>query len=352
MDWRQKPLVSVIIPAYNAESTLKRCVDSVKNSGYDAVEIIIVDDGSTDGTPRVAAELSKDSRVTYIYQDNKGVSAARNRGMALCHGAYVAFVDADDYVLPGVYESSLDILEATQCSVVMFEYIDEDALGQHPNITLDAFGETAKSEDILRGYLTIGEENLFGSAWRVLLDRDKLLKNRHIVFDQNMNMCEDLAFMYEVISMCDTVAILHKPFYCYTHGDSNSASKGYIERFDENIAALVDHIRRTAWFDKAHFVGYRTYAVVAIAKNCCEAGSPYATLSSKVAYTRMLRAQNMDILSMASQLPPNFPRQYKLAAQLLLISPVAFTIFFNMKAGVKSGKWSRWYTRKRRTIRK
>ena len=113
MDERRKALVSVIVPAYNAERTLRRSVNSVLNSGYDAIEVIIVDDGSTDGTAQVAGELSRDSRVKYEYQENGGVSAARNRGIELCSGDYLSFLDADDYVLPGVYEASLEVLRAT-----------------------------------------------------------------------------------------------------------------------------------------------------------------------------------------------------------------------------------------------
>ena len=110
---KKEPLISVIIPAYNAAQDLERCVDSVlaQTIGRDALEIVIVEDGATDETPAIADRLAEQhSEVIVIHQENRGTSAARNRGIDASHGAYLGFVDADDTLLPGMYEALYDVI--------------------------------------------------------------------------------------------------------------------------------------------------------------------------------------------------------------------------------------------------
>src|ERR1700722_9202668 len=90
------PLVSVVIPCYNSERYLAEAIESVRRQTYPRTEIIVIDDGSTDGTARIA----RSSPVHYFYQPNSGISAARNRGLLHCHGEYVLFLDHDDCLLP------------------------------------------------------------------------------------------------------------------------------------------------------------------------------------------------------------------------------------------------------------
>lgn len=93
------PYISVIIPVYNAEATLKKCVDSVLMQQYADFEVILVDDGSKDGSFQICEEYAReDSRVTVIHKENGGVSSARNRGLEIAKGNWVTFVDSDDYI--------------------------------------------------------------------------------------------------------------------------------------------------------------------------------------------------------------------------------------------------------------
>lgn len=93
------PLISVIVPVYNSASFLKRCVDSIRNQTYENLEIILIDDGSTDGSGALCdAFQAEDPRIRVIHQANGGLSCARNRGLDLCGGEYIAFVDSDDTI--------------------------------------------------------------------------------------------------------------------------------------------------------------------------------------------------------------------------------------------------------------
>ena len=105
------PLISVIIPVYNVEKYLRRCLDSVVAQTYRNLEIICVDDGSVDESGKICDQYAvRDARIKVIHQENQGLSAARNRGLDAAEGAYIAFVDSDDYILEDMYKKMLDKL--------------------------------------------------------------------------------------------------------------------------------------------------------------------------------------------------------------------------------------------------
>lgn len=104
-------LLSVIIPAYNVEETLGRCVESVLGQGVDDMEVIIVDDGSTDGTGKVCDSYGGRGGVTVVHQKNGGLSEARNKGLDIAKGELITFVDSDDYIAPGTYKELVEMME-------------------------------------------------------------------------------------------------------------------------------------------------------------------------------------------------------------------------------------------------
>lgn len=111
MDIETMPLLSVIIPCYNVEKYIYECIDSVLSQSYANIELILVDDGSSDATSRICDEFaSSDTRVTVIHQGNKGVGASRNVGISRCHGDFITFVDSDDKVSHDVYDGNIQLL--------------------------------------------------------------------------------------------------------------------------------------------------------------------------------------------------------------------------------------------------
>lgn len=94
---KRKPIISVIVPVYNVEAYLKQCVDSIRNQTLRETEILLIDDGSEDGCPRICDEYARaDKRIRVIHQKNRGISAARNAGLQMARGEYVTFIDSDD----------------------------------------------------------------------------------------------------------------------------------------------------------------------------------------------------------------------------------------------------------------
>ena len=114
--------LSVIVPVYNADRYLHRCVDSILNQTYKDFELILVDDGSKDCCPQICDEYAlKDSRVKVIHQENSGVSVARNNGIELCKGQFISFVDADDYIGPEMFKELVSGIQG-KADIVMCGY--------------------------------------------------------------------------------------------------------------------------------------------------------------------------------------------------------------------------------------
>ena len=115
---RKKPLISVIVPVYNVESYLERCLKSVISQTYSCLEIILIDDGSTDCSGEICDRYQKkDNRISVIHKKNGGLSSARNVGISLASGDYVGFVDSDDWILPEMYEKLLKIIQKKDCDI-------------------------------------------------------------------------------------------------------------------------------------------------------------------------------------------------------------------------------------------
>ena len=168
------PKVSVIVPVYNAEKYLQECVDSILRQTLTDLELILVDDGSPDGCPALCdAAALRDDRVRVIHQKNKGLSAARNAGMKIARGNWVAFVDSDDRVMPGYLERMYAAAQKAEPDLVVCDYLcmDENGAGK------------AKSEKLVRAE-QLGREELirkmcltpFVVAWTKLYRREILEK--------------------------------------------------------------------------------------------------------------------------------------------------------------------------------
>ena len=117
------PLVSVIVPMYNAQATIRRCVDSIRAQSYKSLEILLLNDGSKDNTLALCRELAAtDPRIAVIDKPNSGAADTRNRGLDLAHGKYIQFVDSDDYLLPGFTTRLVDTAEKYEAALVIAPY--------------------------------------------------------------------------------------------------------------------------------------------------------------------------------------------------------------------------------------
>ena len=145
--------LSIIIPVYNVEKTLRRCVESVFRQSFQNFEMILVDDGSTDNSATMVDEIARtDNRISVIHQCNQGLSAARNTGIKAAKGKYITFIDSDDFIAQDTYKGVMDLLDAhPEYDILEFSVIEKyGSKAQHPLILDDCVYQN-KQEYWLKG---------------------------------------------------------------------------------------------------------------------------------------------------------------------------------------------------------
>ncbi|WP_298367979.1 glycosyltransferase family A protein [uncultured Lutibacter sp.] len=226
------PLISIIIPIYNAEKHLKKCISSVLNQTYDNFELILVNDGSTDNSSLICNNFEKlDKRIKITSQKNKGVSSARNIGINEAKGEYICFVDADDWVTKNYlshFNLKIDIDLQIQ-SVRIWHEIDN-------RIKDVKFSKQKlyKNSQIIE-VIEIAERNeLIRSPW-IKLFKTSIIKDNNIKFNSNISYGEDYIFVLNYLMFISSIYIIDKVNYIYAQRKNNSLSKKYIsyeERFN------------------------------------------------------------------------------------------------------------------------
>lgn len=215
------PLISVIIPVYNVEKYLRRCLDSVVAQTYRNLEIICVDDGSVDESGRICDQYAaRDARIKVIHQENQGISAVRNRGLDAAEGEYIAFVDSDDYILEDMYKKMLDKLLDYNVDLCVcqwqYEFSDGRQVVKKQNIDPTIYG--CKTSLKFTHFLYKGnyESVVVVAVWNKLYRRALLDTIR---FEGRIH--EDEAFCGRIMAKSISVYVMEEQFYVYAqNGDS------------------------------------------------------------------------------------------------------------------------------------
>ncbi|OGM93868.1 hypothetical protein A2610_00415 [Candidatus Wolfebacteria bacterium RIFOXYD1_FULL_48_65] len=234
-------LISVIMPVYNAEQFLKKSIESVLGQTHADLELILVDDGSTDGSLAMCnAYAVTDNRVKVVTQKNSGPAAARNTGIALAMGAFAFFLDADDFIDVKTFEVLIASREAYPCELVMGNFckfesngstIDQPATFTPDGEPFTGDVEVLNKEDIalyVRHFLRHPSNHLISYCWGRLYDMN-IIKQYAISAHGDMRLFEDYVFNLEYLKHCTTVAFVNKPLYTYVmHPSHVSASMGIV----------------------------------------------------------------------------------------------------------------------------
>lgn len=210
------PAVSIIIPVYNAENYLRRCIESVLSQSFTSFELILVDDGSKDRSPQICDEFAcKDSRVRVMHKPNGGVSAARNDGLDIATGDYITFIDADDWVEKGYIKCLYD---NRKYDYVIGTFVSEPAGRVRESVHQTFEGDRTKD------FVTITHLSN-GYPWGKLF-QSKIIKINSIRFHL-IKVYEDLLFCLEYIRHCSSICILSHANYHYF----NPNDKVVVEKF-------------------------------------------------------------------------------------------------------------------------
>lgn len=247
---KNSKLLSVIVPVYKAEKYLHRCVDSILGQTYSNLDVVLVDDGSPDDSGKICDEYAaKDSRVRVIHKPNGGVSSARNAGIDVAKGEYIAFVDSDDYIDQEMYEKLFGALKSDDCIAVCdcyLHYEDRDCFKKIYDVNADKIR-------FLGDYLL---SDIGGSCWNMIAPRAIVGTLR---FPEYLNSGEDLWYVLRLLFKAPSIVKVQEALYYYdqcnvsslTHSISNEvdlkALRGYEEHKDFLSAEGVFDSVKTEW---------------------------------------------------------------------------------------------------------
>lgn len=211
--------ISIIVPVYNARTTLRRCIDSVLSQNYSDLELILVDDGSDDGSDELCLEAAnKDNRIKVLIKKNEGVSATRNRGLDAATGDYVVFLDSDDILFPGALVALMsgcdaDLVVGGFSHVNLPARIKSEHLSEHKKINV------CKDAEYLVNKIGV----FFSTPWCKLF-KSSVINSNDLRFCNDLFYGEDTDFVLRYLLCIEHVQFVSKVVYCYN--DAVSAKYG------------------------------------------------------------------------------------------------------------------------------
>ena len=227
-----KEKISIIIPVYNCAAFLRQCLDSVLAQSYTNIEVLLVNDGSTDDSLEICKEYQqKDERVRFIDKPNGGVSDTRNLGVGSAEGEYIVFVDADDRIAEDVVECLYTAITTHQTDAVRCNYYSEGGRDGDLYTLADQKVVRENIKDILYHFVT-NKENIPCYCWVLMIKKDKVPE-----FDTELFFMEDTLFFIKLLINIDSIYFLDKKLYYYRY-NSNSASKD-THRVAHNISGML-----------------------------------------------------------------------------------------------------------------
>ena len=218
-------LVSIIVPVYNAQKYLKRCVDSILQQDYPHFELILVDDGSEDDSGRICdAYAVQDGRIRVFHQENAGVSAARNWALDMAEGEYVQFLDSDDWIAPEATRLLVGSLERYGCDMVISDFyrVSGERLAQKGDIEEE---KVLSRQEFAACMIENPADFYYGVLWNKLYRR-RIIEEHKIRMDTDISWCEDFLFNLEYIRHASSFYALKVPIYYYLKRRGSLVTQG------------------------------------------------------------------------------------------------------------------------------
>lgn len=220
-----RPMVSIIVPIYNAEQYLRRCVDSILNQEYTDFELLLVNDGSTDASGDICEEYGdRDPRVIVIQKENTGVSDSRNRALDRARGKYLQFLDSDDWITPDATRLFVRAAEEYGCDMVISDFYRVVGERLSPKGDIEEEGVLTR-EEFAAHMMENPADFYYGVLWNKLYRRD-IVEEHNLRMDTDINWCEDFMFNLEYIRYAKVFYALHAPIYYYVKRKGSLASQG------------------------------------------------------------------------------------------------------------------------------
>lgn len=253
---KRTELISIIVPVYNVREYVEKCIKSLIGQTYHNLEILLVDDGSSDGSGQICDRYAEgDDRIRVLHKENGGLSDARNYAIDRANGSLLAFVDGDDWIHPQMYELMLCMMQFQDADIVtcQFEQRDED------------FAIQRYVPDQLNAKILSGAEALSNIEIPLVVAWNKLYKKG--IFDKirypKGKLHEDEYVIHKIFYQCKKVAVIDKPLYFYTIRQGSIVARMTTKRIDDSLEAFAD---RVAFADRMNWAE----VMPAVVKRYCD----------------------------------------------------------------------------------
>ena len=250
----QYPLLSIIMPVYNAEKRIRISVDSILNQSYKNIELILVDDGSKDSSSNICDTYAKeDARVVVFHQPNRGVSAARNCGIMEAKGEYITFVDSDDTVDADAYAAVMNFLKnnGTDTDMLIFGMSFDYYRGNTPSHKKKLSVEKnliLPVKHIAEHFFYLYETNYLSSACNKVI-RASVIRENAILFNEEMAILEDFKFVLDILEKSNEIIAIKDVFYRYYNDmDESSLKRRPMIDYKHNFSILDIKLKEFALF--------------------------------------------------------------------------------------------------------
>ena len=265
-----QPMVSIIVPIYNAEQYLRRCVDSILNQEYTDYELLLVNDGSTDASGDICEEYGdQDPRVIVIQKENTGVSDSRSRALDRARGKYLQFLDSDDWITPDATRLFVRAAEEYGCDMVISGFYRVVGERLSPKGDIEEEGVLTR-EEFAAHMMENPADFYYGVLWNKLYRRD-IVEEHKLRMDTDISWCEDFMFNLEYLRIARYIVAVPSPVYYYVRTKNSIVSQTYgmttlkirLAAFDEYKQFYMDVLDEKA-YQKARLKVYRFLVDVAM----------------------------------------------------------------------------------------
>lgn len=273
-------MISIIVPVHNTEAYLDQCVKSLVNQTYTDLEILLIDDSSTDGSGAIIDKWAEaDSRIRAVHnQENLGVSRSRNIGLNLARGEYIAFVDSDDFLDPLMYERLLALLEENEADIAVtawYNLTDSNAekVQYLPEEQLVCHGQKALTLCMPK----IGNGSYNMRIWNKLYRKVSLFDNEgnEILFNPSFSYCEDTLWQTMILRQAVKVVLSNEAYYYYRRSRPGNARSGLQQTTKHTVSAVTAYLE--------------IFRILRIDENACSACALQMSLQRRILGMRVSR---------------------------------------------------------------
>lgn len=312
--------ISIIVPVYNTEKELARCLESICNQTYRELEIICIDDGSTDGSGQVVDKFAKyDKRIVAVHKKNAGESNARNEGLRIATGDYIAFCDCDDWIDKKMYETLVQVLEEEKVDLVASGWYRETngtclEIKNELPVKQNVFGR----HELLKYLYMRDSYRGFAYMWNKLYRKDILKDNQGniIFFDETLRLGGDVVYLAQAALNTKKAKYIDQAYYHYNQREESGCHTKNVNKLRDWLRAYEIVLQK---FEKEHIdksvVDYVKRFMAYHSSNAVEIAIEQGNKDAKKDFQRIMQLYEQEYVSLNIQYPRRIQRFYGLLTQ-------------------------------------